>query len=606
MYLFNSFVHSAIIDFVSFRKIMSNRSSQDELSTGSTTNTQTFLENSVLDDDHKALEEYLLNNPVHQSDLDRCLLRGLQIVQRKEKQLSHVASALTILLQYGAKWNNDVLLDEQKTPYHIICESPGDHHELLVLMIKSCQRTIIDAQDVDKCTALVEAVRHANINCLKSLITHGADLNIGNDRYPLSVGKKPPQQWTAIMVAIHNIVVNMSAINVDIFDLLIYSGADVNKPTLNTDYLFMSPLIYAVVYRNVYCIQKLIEKEARPDIMCFRGNVWATIAELGNVELLKCLFNHGIDKDSRDVHGSSVLKLVVASGNVEAVQYLLDLGVSVPSYKPEPHKKNKYMVDIKQEEDDPCILAICCNRLDMVKLLEKYGCESCEFFTALRSAVIYGGVDVASYLLHKYKYPLNVEYMKELDQSEPIYYTLLIEPRYRFSSQMIKLLLDHGADPAKPMCSARSVNAIMTAIAYGNLYVIAQYIRSGVDINLKSYDSSYGKVLPFEASVLRGYHDVAEILLIYGCSCGVFNLDNNHKFKNNLKPEVEKLMKEWKVQENNVAPLKQRCRSVILNHLSPRADKKIQNLPLPRWIIMFLNVSEIDDMINMYKEIDKH
>ena len=65
---------------------MSNRSSQDELTTGNTTNTQTFLETCVLDDDHKALEEHLVNNPVQQSDLDRCLLRGLQMVQRKKRQ----------------------------------------------------------------------------------------------------------------------------------------------------------------------------------------------------------------------------------------------------------------------------------------------------------------------------------------------------------------------------------------------------------------------------------------------------------------------------------------------------------------------------------------
>ena len=69
---------------------MSNRSSQDELPTRSTTNTQTFLDTCVLDADHKALEEHLWTNAVQQSDLDRCLLRGLQIVQQKKKELLHV------------------------------------------------------------------------------------------------------------------------------------------------------------------------------------------------------------------------------------------------------------------------------------------------------------------------------------------------------------------------------------------------------------------------------------------------------------------------------------------------------------------------------------
>ena len=404
-------------------------------------------------------------------------------------------------------------------------------------------------------------------------------------------------------MAIENIRKNTSAINIEIFDLLLNSGADVNKPTFRLGRYVMSPLSCAVASRNNYCVQKLIEKGSPLDIISDGRSVWTAIAELGNIELLKCLFNHGIDKDLTDVSGSSVLWYVVGSGNVEAVQYLLDLGVVVPSPKPEQRQKNKFILNIKREYRDSCISAIGRNRLDMVKLLEDYGSKSCNFFTALRSAVIFNNVEVASYLLNKYKYPLNMEYMYKLDQSEPIDYTLLTEPRYKFSSQMIKLLLDHGADNAKQMCSKTSVNAIMTAIGYGNLYVIAQYIRSGVNINLKSYDSSYRKVLPFEVSVLRGYHDVAKILLISGCSCGVFSLKRNRKFKNNLKPEVEKLMKEWKVQENNVTPLMQRCRSVILNHLSARADQKIEKLPLPGLLIQFLNISEIDDMVDAYNKI---
>ena len=365
---------------------MTNRSSLDEFSTESTTNTQTFLQTCALDVDHKALEEYLVSNQVQQSDLDRCLLRGLQIVQQKVRELSHVAPALTLLLQSGAKWNRDVLLDEDKTPYHIICESPGDHHELLELMIKSSQQTIIDAHDLSKRTALLYAVRCANMNCVMALI-------------------------------------------------------------------------YAAISNSM---------------------------------------------------------------------------------------------------------------------------------------------DVASYLLNKYTYPLNIEYRGSRRNS--LIFTILTEPRSVLSSRITKLLIDHGADPAKPMCSKTSVNAIMTAIAFGRLKVIAQYIRSGVDINLRSYDRIYLQTLPFEASVLRGHYDIAKTLLISGCSCGVFSLKSNHKFtylyKNKLKPDLVKLMEEWKIGENNVTPLKQRCRSVILTHLSPRADMKIGELPLPGWIIKFLNISEIDEMVD--------
>ena len=130
----------------------------------------------------------------------------------------------------------------------------------------------------------------------------------------------------------------------------------------------------------------------------------------------------------------------------------------------------------------------------------------------------------------------------------------------------------------------------MTAIKYNNLEVIDQYVRIGIDINSKSWDSTYGKVLsPFEACLLHDRHYVLEMLFVSGCSGGVFS---NLTLKD--KPKLEKLMKEWKVYDNNVVPLKQRCRSVILNHLSPRADLKIAKLPMPGGHIRFLSIPELD------------
>ena len=111
MYLFNLHIQSANYDYVCvlfFRCIMSEGSSQNELPTGSTTNTQTFLVTCVLDADYKALEEHVRTNSIKQSDLDGCLLRGLRIVQLNERELSHVALTLTILQKSGAKWNSYV------------------------------------------------------------------------------------------------------------------------------------------------------------------------------------------------------------------------------------------------------------------------------------------------------------------------------------------------------------------------------------------------------------------------------------------------------------------------------------------------------------------
>ena len=588
---------------------MSNSSSQDELPTRSITSTQTFLETYAFDGDHKTLEEHLAINPVQQSELDRCLLRGFRIVQRKEKELSHIAPALKLILQSGAKWNSDALLDLQKTPYHIICASPGDHHELLDLMIELSQRTIINALDIFSETALVYAVHNANINCVKCLITNGADVYIGHQS-SLNRSQDVMDLFPTIMDTIWMLSYpsgQSSVIMSDIFDILLDVAVNQNKDYFRscTDYI-----LNALFGGNVNCIKKLINKGIQLDIIANEYQyVWVFVAEKGSKELLECMINRGIDKDSVDRNGFSLLLLVVLSGNTEAVRYLLDIGVAIPTYEPEEFetqcdrcKENRLIINIdyKSKIRDPCMRAICDNNVEIVKLLDEYGSKCCKTFSALRYAVTQGSADVLSFLLSKYVYLLNIEYIIK-DSSESMF-TLLSEPSSEITAQITKLLLDHGADPAKPMCAATSTNAIMTAIQCGHLEIIAQYLRCGVNINFKSWTNTYGRVLPFEASVLHDRHYVSIMLLIFGCSRGMFSI---RKLMANPKPKPEKLMKEWNVYDNDVTPLKQRCRSVILNHLSPRADLKIGKLPLPGCLIKFLNIPELHRIVYEYSKVDR-
>ena len=208
---------------------------------------------------------------------------------------THVAPALTILVQAGAKWVCDALLDEQKTPYHIICESPGDHHQLLDLMINLSQQTIIDQQDSHRHTAMMYAVKNSNINCLKSLIINEADVTIGIgvylDKFVDYIGF-----WTPITEAIWRLSCDhTSTIMYDIFDLLLQAAVVQNKDHFSscTDYI-----ICAILADNIYCIKKLINKGAPLNSMVYDA-IYVWVAGKGDVELLKCMFNRGIDKDYR-------------------------------------------------------------------------------------------------------------------------------------------------------------------------------------------------------------------------------------------------------------------------------------------------------------------
>ena len=391
-----------------------------------------------------------------------------------------------------------------------------------------------------------------------------------------------------------------SVIMTDIFDLLLKTAVKNNKAHFRscTDYVLCASLA-----RNVTCMMKLIKRKAPLDIKAyFDKHVWELVASMGNVELLQCMLNRGIDKDTTNHDGLSVLGIVVGSGNIEAVRYLLELGVAMPTFtlrvretQLAQRKVKRWFIDedSKQQTNDPYMRAIKEGKLEMVKLLKKYESGSYKLFCALRCALRYSNLDVISYLLNKYTYPLNAEYfIKYFGKS---LCTLLTDPQIFYTTQMTKLLLDNGADPTKPMSEA--MNAIMTAIDRGHVGIVAQYIRSGVDINLISWIFEYGYVSPLEASILHRYPYISKILLISGCSPRV----NNHSRLRAYRKlsfssyNFEKL-KEWNSHNNTATPLQQRCRCVILNHLSPRADMKIKKLPLPTCLIQFLGIPELDNI----------
>ena len=574
----------------------------NEQSDGSSTDTLSLFEDSISNAAYDALKEHLDKNPVKQNILDRCLMSGLQIVQKQERELSQAAPTLQLLLKFGAKWINDALLENKRTPYHLISQSNGDHHELLDFMLLSSGRALIDTEDQSNCTALIYAIRNANINCVRSLLKTDANVNYNNDS-PINC------PLVEAMTKLDLESENSAIIKAGIFDLLLASGADVNQPCeMSTP----PPVLRALYWGNFKCVKKLIQRGARLGRTPYRDNyVWVEMVRKGNVEVLKDIIEHGIDKDSTDTHGISMLLMVVESDDVEAVRYLLDLGVTLPTFRLEaelkPCKKcevNRLHIkrDCVQSKRDPCLAAIGRNSLDVFQMLEKHGTQSFNSFNVVIEAIIYSP-KVIEYLLNRYTYPLDIEYTTNNEKIgifyQSCYRTLLMEACYSNNADVTKMLLDHGADPNKRMCEKECFSAINIAIRYGNVKMVAHLIRSGLDVNYRSYHYMHGYVLPFEAAVLDGKLKAAKMLLASSSSNWVYSVNSNHEFKASTTFNLKNLLKKWNVDSNNnVNPLEQQCRSVILNHLSPQAHKKIQKLPLPHFIIKYLSIPELDDMMN--------
>ena len=222
-------------------------------------NTLSLFDDSIFNAALNPLKVHLEKENVEQNVLDRCLLSGFQIVQRKDREMHQVAPTLQLLLQHGAQWKDGALLEHEMTPCHLICQSTGEHHELLDWTLKSSDRTLINTKDkTHSYTALLYAVRNANINCVRTLIAKGADVNLTGPPWyePESNCLVSP-----IVIAIERLqpaFKQFSNTMTSIFDLLLDNGAYIHKTgTLDESYV---PISYAIEVGNVECVIKFIKK----------------------------------------------------------------------------------------------------------------------------------------------------------------------------------------------------------------------------------------------------------------------------------------------------------------------------------------------------------
>ena len=571
-----------------------------ETITGDPTDTFLLLQAWISRCDFNEANAYLKSNELQQGTLDRCL----QYVFKEEQEVYTVsrsnmtgaleelrrstslykskrffiffplqsAETIKLLLQFGAKWNHDVELKDLITPYHIICLSMDDNSELLDLMIESTGRRFLNTKDSTECTPLMYAVRQGNINCVRSLIAHGADVNVGNkklrDKSFIEPNASSYIEMRLVNPLIESIMLlqpvpkHSSVTMIGIFELLLASGADIDS--LGCDN--RTPLMYAAAVGNNYCLSKLIDKGAR--------------------------------HDRADECDRSLMYWAIFGDNISNILYLLQKGVTVENPREVPQENVCHLCGINTGitddmiKTDPCMKAVWMDKVDVVQLIDENRDQAFQSFCYLRCAVMGYCEKVLKYLLSKHKYPLNHEYIVgNAGHGEKCYETLLVEACTK-SVELVRLLLEHGADPNRNIGKGRYPNAIVTAIMEGQVEMVACLIRSGSNVNSRLWHNSMQASL-FELSILYRNIYIAEMLLYSGCFCGVFSLDIKHTYKDNVKPDVVTLMKNWNVHKNNVIPLQKRCRMVILNHISPATEEKITKLPLPSILRTYLTIPEL-------------
>ena len=549
--------------------------------------------------------------------MQQSVLQGFQILQRKERELTHMSPTLKLLLRYNAKWDG-TMLEHQMTPYHVICESTGDHCQLLNAMLQSAGQALLNAKDSRQCTAMMSAVQNANLNCVRSLITHGADMNLGVEPFQYPIDHDTPScPLVDSIFRLSRTSSHSTGVMKDIFDLLLKSGVDITITCNSGRIIGQTPAMYAAALDNLYCVKKLLKK--RFLVKKVEYIRYLHIAAMsGGIDVMKYLKDKGTDMNTTSRDGLSAFYRAVHKNNIKAVHYLLQLGVLMTNHSMTRYEKLRedekacncctaYRIHLEymQNLSDPCALVIRQDQVNVVRLMEEHGCQEYQSLYAVRYALMNDRFKVADYLLGNHKHLLNQYYtFGDLLERCP-FRTLLTDACREWSVKAILLLLKHGADPNKKSCVAKSPTAMHIAIRAGHSKILSYFIRTGVNINTRSYDPEHDSLLPFEASVLYSNLLAVQILLVSGCSCGVFSLNIWHNIKDDINPEIRKLMMDWEVQKNNAIPLQKLCRMSILNHLCPGAEKKIAELPLPPFLITYLGIPELDDVKKRKDEIIK-
>ena len=546
--------------------------------------------------DPNALIVHLKHCPVQHDDLVEHLLYDLGGMQVYCQQMLRTVNALKLLLQFGTKWNGRALFQENRTPYHIISRCHGDHHELLSAMITSSGVNLLNVKDSMEFTAVMHAVHAGNSKCLQCLLTHKADFNVECDRWD-SIATTP------LIASIQLQYANSPHPSADmrnIFDLLLASGVDINQPCK----LGLSPILYALNHKRTYCAKKLIKMGAQFDLIKDDGKpLWFLAAYYENVDIYRNLIETGFDKNCTNTWGRNALYFAISRGDYPACHYLLETGVTLLTPTEAQYNQavsfgyacNKHIGGYR----DPGIQAISLNKLDLVKLLGQYGCRTFQSMGALRCAMVWNSLSILEHLLSTYNYPLNLEY-----KSRNVYDTIVTEACIRSQPEMVGLLMKHGADLVKQCDHLLYRSAITIAISLKDVELVPHFIRCGANFDCKLYDEKYGYCLPFDFSISGGCIHMVKMLLYSGCSRGELSLMNTDELRNNVTPEIKKLMMDWEVHQNNVTPLQELCRKSILKHLYPAAEK-IHKLPLPPAIIKYLSIPELDDVVNSFN-LDWH
>ncbi|KAH7172885.1 hypothetical protein DER46DRAFT_551413 [Fusarium sp. MPI-SDFR-AT-0072] len=324
--------------------------------------------------------------------------------------------------------------------------------------------------------------------------------------------------------------------DVEIVERLFECGADIHT----SNGMGNVPLVEAVRHDKELVYMKLLERGTVN--ICGENSRTALIeaASVGNLALVKILFGKGAKVDLSDRTGQTALMEASKLGHARIVKLLLE---------------NQCNVDHQDHEYDTALMKACIDdHADVIELLLAADAQldiiGRERKTALDHGGRYCGEDSIKRLLRHSTDPnirdqhsgtvlISASNCKRPDIVSLILEDAELKPTSNFinlalseacsdsNEKVVRLLIDHGANPNMNLKARRQLTLLSNAIYFGGDAVVLTLLEAGIDIETEDGD---GKA-PIHAAAARGTKTMVQSLIERGVSvnrrssAGLFPLD---------------------------------------------------------------------------------
>lgn len=318
---------------------------------------------------------------------------------------------------------------------------------------------------------------------------------------------------------------------------LLSAGADPNRPIerkylsieLNEEVLPGSPLTAAVAANQIGALRVLIEEgHADPNMFIHdrygmsTAAIWAAYKH--RVGALEYLIQHKHVDPNAPVPGDRRLKTVVIAAIAGAewvrdkttlFRRLVEIGVDFASFREAGGLK--YLTNIS-ESDTQLSDAAEEGNLELIKILvEECGVDvnyqpergGCALMAALSRCSPQLNSDDSAYLpVLQYLWEKGADLNVHTQDQHGSALALAVSSR---QGDVIRWLLDHGADVNLSLRNGWHGSALIAAVSSGEMEMVKMLCDSGANVNLQTRAGDYGSALASAAA--RGYQEVAMCLL---------------------------------------------------------------------------------------------